>query len=219
MNSLHLKPLHLTDESIYDLQNILYWLDINCFHEQTLNVLHRHTSDEAGYTEIENQIPSMLEKLDYDYTEFTIKNYISHIELYLKRHVKLVPFDLSTATSGVCVRQTDMDLIFFNKNRHSILQEHIVIHESAHLLFNHQLLSINISEFAGGSSTTDQLSAHFRTYDDILSQVTNDYLPMNKRQEAEAEIFARQFLARVRVHKRHQTLTRKKNTGLFPPFG
>lgn len=217
MTHFNLKQSHLSSDTKHDLQNIIQWLSAGDDHDDTVNVLYRSTQN-MPHEAKDNRIPAMLEYLDFDYEHFTVERYIQHIEGCLQRIVEPVPFDLSPATSGACVRKADRDLIFFNQNRHTILQEHIILHESAHLLFNHTLLKINLEEFGDNVSQTFKLGAHFRTYDVILAAAIAQYLPMNADQEAEAEAFARQFMSKIQNHKRRRDLSKTRNTRLFPPF-
>lgn len=217
MKYFSLRQKGLSYDTAEDLHLIIQWLTERSKYVEPLNVVYRHF-EKASYQKMDDRIPSMLEQLDFDYASFTIDGYIQHIEQHLQRKVELVPFDLSPATSGVCVRKESQDLIFFNQNRHTILQQHIVLHESAHLLFDHELLKINLEEFEDTLNETFKLTIHFRTYDVILAAAIAHYLPVNNEQEAEAEEFARQFMSKVQVYKRHRELRMTRNIRLFPPF-
>ncbi|MEM9954337.1 MAG: hypothetical protein AAF846_22190 [Chloroflexota bacterium] len=201
-----------------DLQYVLKWLDAN---GNTVNSVSYLPRSVGGTTSTKNDqtIEEMLQELNFDYTRFTLKNYIDHVAAHIGRHLELVPFDLSVATTGMCVRTKNGDFIFFNENRHRLLQEHIVIHETAHLLFGHQMLRIKMTgELADLVGSDVDVVARLRTYDNISHILDEASKLVDSEQEREAEAFAREFLTQVQVNKRQEVLKDMRNSRLFPPF-
>lgn len=106
----------------------------------------------------------------------------------------------------------------YNKNRHPLLQEHIIIHESAHLFLNHRLRKITLPTRVDESEgILKQSSVRFRSHL-IFRDLELDMDGVDYQQEEEAETFARLFMALVHQHKRHQDLVSTQNVNLFPPF-
>ncbi len=165
-----------------------------------------------------DKIATVLEVLDYPYSNFTKEHFIKHIAEFLERKVILVPIDLSRAVSGACVRQFHIDYIFYNQKRHGVLQDHIVLHESAHLLLNHRLRTVTVSDIVDRKTTEQTISkVRFRSHL-IFRDLVQDMDDIEHEQEEQAEAFARLFIAQVQLRQRHRNLTTTKNINLFPPF-
>lgn len=206
----------LSSQVRMDIRNIFEWVRNNS------QATDNHPLDVAnttlGNTATQQKVEDALLTLNYDYEAFSVKDYIEHVSETLGRSMRLVPFRLSRAMSGACVRRFNVDNIFFSENRHSLLQEHIIIHETAHLLLNHRLRKIRfsvaddkINHYAQQSQVRFRSQFLFRDLKEKLDEI-------DKQQELEAEIFARMFMTYVKRYKRDRTLKRTQNINLLPPF-
>lgn len=199
-----------------DIRNIFEWIRSNS--HDTDNATFDSLSIPLVDSSTQQKIENALLLLNYRYEDFSVEDYIQHVSKTMERSIRLIPFPLSRATSGACVRQFNVDTIFFSENRHRLLQEHIIIHETAHLLLNHRLRKIRFSVsdnklnyYAHQSQVSFRSQFLFRDLEEKLDEI-------DRLQELEAETFARSFMSNVKRHKRDKVLKRTQNINLLPPF-
>lgn len=80
----------------------------------------------------------IFNQLDYDFADFSLDSFVRYVSELRQRRIKIIPrHDCAPELDGVLIRQSTTDYIFFNTQRHSILQLHIILHEVGHVFFNH----------------------------------------------------------------------------------
>lgn len=211
MDFLEIKQQQLSENTIKDLRNILFWLR-NRIKPDSITIAGLRTTRSHASVFCSKKVAYLLKDLNYNYAQFTLSNFATHIASYLARQIQLVPFQLSRSTSGVCIRTTKIDYIFFNEGRHRILQEHIVAHEASHLLLGHQMVKMVLDD-----QLLQEITEYLRFHEHVPHHGGSIQF-VEMQQESEAEAFAREFLSRVQIHRRNQILNSTRNTKLFPPF-
>ncbi|MCA9886136.1 MAG: ImmA/IrrE family metallo-endopeptidase [Anaerolineae bacterium] len=155
----------------------------------------------------DSDLVSVIEALDYQPDEFSIPHYVDHLRHALNRDIDLVAIPFSESLSGAYVHVHEQDFIFYNKGKHPLIQEHTVVHESAHIVLKHEGY-----RFRGGE-LHDELMA-------LLKNVVGHCRTRNAPgvEEQEAEQFANLLLTRIRQGSLQRYLHKTANTNLFPPF-
>jgi Zn-dependent peptidase ImmA (M78 family) len=83
-------------------------------------------------------IQAALTQLHYDWHNFSVNDFTRHVAHQRQRELYLLGIPLvTTEFSGMCVIMPATDYIFFDTNRHPAIQQHTILHELAHLIFNH----------------------------------------------------------------------------------
>ncbi|MER7110103.1 hypothetical protein [Streptomyces sp. NPDC000229] len=125
----------------------------------------------------------MLEELDPP-RPFSLDALCGSLETLRGRPLHLHPLPLHAATAGVCglwLATSAADHIFFEQQTTRSHQEHIVLHEIGHLLFDHH--PVRSDDFGGLGALLSDLSP--RLIERLLGRT--DY---TTREEQEAEMFA-----------------------------
>jgi hypothetical protein len=77
-----------------------------------------------------------VEQLHYDWRQFTLEDFIRHVERCRGRTITIIGVPLEEF-SGICISMGARDYIFFDTHRHPALQLHAQLHEIAHLVLDH----------------------------------------------------------------------------------
>lgn len=85
-----------------------------------------------------DKVQYVLYALAYDFNEFELSHFVKHIGIYREKPIQLVPFPFTPTLFGVWVLAEMRDYIFYNACVQPIHQTHIILHEIAHMLLNHQ---------------------------------------------------------------------------------
>ena len=85
-----------------------------------------------------DKVQHVLDALAYDFNQFELSHFVKHIAAYRGKPIQLVPFPFTPTLFGVWVLGEMSDYIFFNALVQPIHQTHIILHETAHMLLNHQ---------------------------------------------------------------------------------
>ncbi|MEU9014118.1 hypothetical protein AB0D12_30995 [Streptomyces sp. NPDC048479] len=137
----------------------------------------------ARYVKLRRRCEALLEQLDPP-RPFSLDLLRQRLEAQRGRTLHLHPLPLQAATAGACglwlATSTD-DHIFFEQQTTRSHQEHIVLHEIGHMLFDHH--SVGADEFGGLTTLLPDLSP--RLIERLLGRT--DY---TTREEQEAEMFA-----------------------------
>lgn len=152
-------------------------------------------------------IQMAMERLHYNWQDFSTEGYIQHLVVARRRPLHLIPVPVDDS-SGVCVSTESEDYIFYDDRRHPILQQHALFHETAHLVLNHLTGAVRLS---GLSSLGDIL---------IYINTRSLLIPRDPEEEREAEYFA--FLAQRAVadgfHQKTASVTDQEADAHIPPF-
>lgn len=80
----------------------------------------------------------VFEKLDYDYSTFTLPDFTDQIAGFVRKEILLIPRMLEKTLSGIWVHQQTAHYVFYNNQLHIILQFHAILHEMAHIILEHK---------------------------------------------------------------------------------
>lgn len=88
--------------------------------------------------ELASRIEQNIHRIGYDFEDFTIDHFIKHIEQITRRDIILQSYPLSSQISGIWVKAQTANYIIYNDNHHPTYQNHIILHEIAHIMLGHQ---------------------------------------------------------------------------------
>ncbi len=137
----------------------------------------------AGFVKLRRRCEALLEQLDPP-RPFSLDLLCRSLEEQRGRALHLHPLPLEAATAGACglwLATGRDDHIFFEQQTTRAHQEHIVLHEIGHMLFDHH--SVQTDELGGLTTLLPDLSP--RLIERLLGRT--DY---TRREEQEAEMFA-----------------------------
>src|SRR4051794_28622757 len=78
---------------------------------------------------------------------FDVQTFCHSLEQARGRAIRLVPKALPTGSpSGLCVSTKTGDYIFYEAQTSPLHQEHIILHEVAHLICDHRAISVSRQE-------------------------------------------------------------------------
>jgi hypothetical protein len=86
-----------------------------------------------------NKIQNVLLGLGYPFDEFSIDHFVQHVQHYRNRPILCVPYPFSPGISGAWIYGNQLDFIIYRSNTHRIHQNHVILHEIAHMLLKHPL--------------------------------------------------------------------------------
>lgn len=132
--------------------------------------------------------------------QFTLADFVDHVERRRGRVIELVPSDLDgTGPCGLMLATEEKDLVLFPQSASPLHQEHIIMHEIGHLLLDH----------AGDAAVDDEdveLDVLQRLVPDLPPELIRRLLgrsSYHEQHELEAEVFATMLLARARRSGHH----------------
>ncbi len=118
--------------------------------------------DERKGTAVEHEkLNRIIKSLTYDFSQFQVDDFISHVERHRRREIIVRRFPLEPDLSALWIRAETADYIAYNERTHQIQQTHNILHEVAHNLLQHslrpldqvlppELMALAISPFALG---------------------------------------------------------------------
>jgi hypothetical protein len=119
----------------------------------------------------------------FNFEAFTIDTFKQFMECHYQRPITLLPYPFGQTTlTGMWAATPTMDYISYDSESHLLHQEHIVLHEFAHMLLEHR--PAPLSEMA---------LFLFRNVDD-----------MDSPEEQEAERLARLLMRQIVKQRRNQ---------------
>lgn len=81
---------------------------------------------------------------EYNFANFSIDSFKAYIEQRRGREIVLMPRPFGTVSfTGIWFPRPQFDYVCYASDIHPIHQEHSIIHEFAHILFNHQPASLD----------------------------------------------------------------------------
>lgn len=89
-----------------------------------------------------HRIQQVLNALSYHFEDFSIDHFVQHVQVLRQRPILCIPYAFSPGISGAWVRGSRMDFIFYRSTTHRIHQNHVILHEIAHMLLEHPLRPI-----------------------------------------------------------------------------
>lgn len=156
-----------------------------------------------------------LADLDYDWSEFTLDDFMEWLTNSLGEPVILVPCYLPSDICGAYIISPSGHLILFDQNLPPLLRLHTILHEIAHLLCGHQTASLSHDEI----ENLDWVMANSDIFVPKLAMTRNPSSKTN-RQEQEAEALALLIQSEVQKAKNfHQLMQPAVYTELAPYWG
>jgi len=146
-----------------------------------------------------------IERLNYDFQQFTLKHFIRHLVKQRGHPIIVQPFSFSKETHAAWIGLGYLDYILFSNAAHRIHQVHNILHECGHIALNHKgkdlksLLSTELLEFVHSLTAPAQ------------GLLRNIY-PADDPQEQEAEAFVRLLQRELLVANRLEQLTSRASS-------
>jgi len=156
-----------------------------------------------------SRVQTALDKLKYDWQNFTVSDFIQHIMGIKQRPITLLGVQLDV--SGLCISTTSADYIFYDVQRHHTFQLHAILHETAHLVMGHRPYKLSVDNIGQLREILLHINMRSRTiYQD----------PLMNEEEDEAEYFA--FLAHRAIaqsqRQKDAAITDVSEDTFMPPF-
>lgn len=137
---------------------------------------------------VKTRMRALLDELDYNFADFTLDDFVSWLERQRGRPIILQPWSMPPAMSGTWIADDRYDHIFFDKHASPVLQDHIKLHEIAHILCGHDTVKLEPEKFSALlNHPAVPLAAH-----EVLMRSTH-----TGEQEIEAETLAALIQERV----------------------
>lgn len=86
---------------------------------------------------VNDSLEQVVARLEYDFSNFELADFIQHIERLKRREIFLLPVPFEMDLSAIWIRGESTDYIFHNKRMHSIQSTHNILHEIAHIILGH----------------------------------------------------------------------------------
>ncbi len=85
---------------------------------------------------------ALLDSLDYDFSQFTLEDFVSWLEWRRGRKIKFVAQEMPATLHGAWLKGIDEDFVFFEANTPALHQAHNQLHEMSHMLCGHPTLEV-----------------------------------------------------------------------------
>jgi hypothetical protein len=154
-------------------------------------------------------VEAALEQLKYNWHNFTVTDFIQHVMGITERPIILLGVQLDI--SGLCIITPTQDFIFYDVQRHHTIQLHAILHETAHLVMNHQPFNLSVDDI----HDLREILLHINMRSYAIYQN-----PQMSKEEDEAEYFAflaHRAIAEAQLHK-DANLTDVSEDTFMPPF-
>jgi hypothetical protein len=92
------------------------------------------------------QIENLINRLDFDFKDFDIGRFISHVEGYLGRKIILVPWRDTGGLFGAWVSCGDEEYILYKSHLAPLHKFHTLLHELGHRILGHETLAVSKTE-------------------------------------------------------------------------
>lgn len=92
------------------------------------------------------KLAKILDNLGYDFRQFTMRNFIARVEQQTGRTIHFVAWGMPKKIFGAWIAGPDEDYIFFSERLPPLLQNHVQLHETAHILCGHTTITIDQPE-------------------------------------------------------------------------
>lgn len=157
--------------------------------------MQHHTN--ADIADIKYRMERRLQAIsrEYDFANFSFSSFRAWIENYRGRPLRLVPDKLVPQFFGAWMEAQEDDYIFFKLDTIPLHQNHILLHEMAHMLCGHPTLTLSddvISAYQRGDMQINSL---------LLRSTRTDEM------EWEAETLAALIQEKIFAYERVQELT------------
>ncbi|HDQ73064.1 MAG TPA: hypothetical protein ENN19_13365 [Chloroflexi bacterium] len=152
---------------------------------------------------LERRMRTLLDELDYDFSQFTMKGFVDWLEEWRGREIFFIPYHFQDPrVSGAWWADQTRDYVFYEKqDTPPVLQSHAQLHEIAHMLCGHPIKLIDTDDVRFLLTPTNE---HTSTHGSLSLRCT-PHDPHDEH-EMEAEMLASLIQERVLSHARLQEL-------------
>ncbi len=141
------------------------------------------------------RLNQLIDKLDYDFSNFEIEEFKKRIEEKHQITIQLKPWKFSKMKSGAWVKLGKLNIVYYEPTPLTIHANHSILHEFGHIILGHKPIRTDAAQ--GEIDTTEFENSV------VLFKSTN----YTDRQEVEAETFATLIQERIqRLAKRNQPM-------------
>ena len=84
-----------------------------------------------------DRIHQAISRLEYDFSQFDLNEFIRHVERHARREILLEEKPLRRDVSAFWINACTAHYIIYNLHLHPIHQTHSILHEVAHILLGH----------------------------------------------------------------------------------
>lgn len=150
---------------------------------------------------IEARMKALLDGLDYDFSHFTMDDFINWVQAYKGRQISFIPWDMPPGMFGVWMSDADeaIEHVFIDRNIPPLHKVHIQLHELSHIVCDHPTARLTKAEMR-------MLLLQAADNPEILNEVLLR-APAKKELEQEAEMLASLIQHQVIAHQRLQQLS------------
>lgn len=150
---------------------------------------------------IEARMKAVLDKLDFDFSRFTMDDFVAWIQARTGRAISFIPWDMPPGMFGVWMSDADepVEHVFIDKNASPLHRVHIQLHELSHIICGHPTARLTKAEM-------QDLLLKAVQDPNVLNEVLLR-APAKIELEQEAEILAALIQHQVIGHQRIQQLS------------
>lgn len=96
----------------------------------------------------ETRMKSVLDELDFNFSEFTMDSFVSWVEYHIKREIRFKSWTMPPGMFGVWMSDAEYPIehIFYNSASPLIQQVHTQLHELSHIICSHPTARLTRSE-------------------------------------------------------------------------
>ena len=158
----------------------------------------------------EAKVKGMVAGLNYNWQQFSIADFIGHIERRRKRRIIILEIR-GLPVTGLVLGLEDEDNIVVNGSAHPVAQLHYTLHEIGHILFDH----VDPADYVTESELRDVLLrlSLFRGNGSLVN-------PLHEEQEREVEYFVNIIQDHIFRNQRLHELTQTEHgqDAHYPPL-
>jgi len=161
---------------------------------------------------IDAKTRSLLDKLDFDFSQFTMPDFVGWIERRKDRKIIFIKWEMPPGMFGAWLSDVDepVEYIFIEKNVPSMHQAHIQLHELSHILLEHTTIQLSKNKM---KALLHQAISKPDVLDNALLRAS-----ANHEMEEEAETLAALIQYQVIQHEKLQQLMVSSHEGIGDHF-
>lgn len=150
---------------------------------------------------IEARMKAVLAKLDFDFSRFTMDDFVTWVQTHTGREISFILWDMPPSMFGVWMSDADepVEHVFIDKNASPLHKVHIQLHELSHIICEHPTARLTKTEM-------QELLLKAAQDPGVLNEVLLR-APAKKELEQEAEMLAALIQYQVIKHKHLQQLS------------
>ena len=99
----------------------------------------------------EKNVHEILLALNYEFSQFSITDFVQHIASHLERIIRITPWDLSGQLFGAWISNGDQqeEYIFYDRQLPLLQRHQVILHELGHILSGHTTKELSTRELNG----------------------------------------------------------------------